>query len=143
MSPLASKGRLIFVVMATIVIVSHVVYILDGAVEGWMNKASVKSELSGAILGVAVLYWLSRGSSVAWWLIVVLFVVTGLMSLQAALTEEKPSIFNVSLPTGWPDPVFALSGLADLSFVGVLVLSRSVRGYLDFQRKERRDSEMK
>jgi hypothetical protein len=125
--------------MATIVILADVVYILDGAVEGWLDKNEIPRNLGGSVLLVAVLYWLSRGSSVAWWLIVALFVVTGLGNLVSALTEEKPSVFNVSLAAGWPDPVFALSGIVNLTFVAVLVFSKGVREYLHNQRRARRD----
>jgi hypothetical protein len=140
MSSLGSKGRLIFIIMATLVVLADVVYIVDGAVDGWLNKDTINSQVGGLVLLVAVLYWLSRGSSVAWWIIVVLFVLTGVGSLVSAVLAEKPSIFNVSLAPGWPDPVLALSGIVDLSFVGVLLFSKRVREYLDCERRERRDA---
>jgi hypothetical protein len=123
--------------MATIVVLAHLLFILDGVVEGRLDKVSVGPYIGGFIFMVAVLYWLSRGSAVAWWIVVVVFGLAGLLNLVVAFNAEKPSIFNVLLPRGWPDPDVALDSIAGLSFVGVLLFSGPVREYLGRQRAER------
>jgi hypothetical protein len=123
--------------MAAIVVLAHLLFIVDGVVEGRLDKVSVGPYIGSFIFMVAVLYWLSRGSAVAWWIAVVVFGLAGLLNLVVAFITEKPSIFHVLLPREWPDPDVALDSMAGLIFVGVLLFSGPVREYLGTQRGQK------